>query len=153
MKKKKNNDLQPWFDYFDALQRLVRNGYLEMRPAEHEAYVTRAAFYSLVAGSDSPEHLSKTVGAPGYLEKIMGVAKRIRTYAAFLSQEGGKYIAHSFALHIVEEDAPHNLLSTLLLRHRRLWWSPWRKRENIKIINYPNNIKQNGNKTELRNQD
>lgn len=145
----KHKDLQPWLDYFDALKRLVHKGYLEVRHAEHEAYITHAALYAISNVCNPQDELVAIIDP----HNLKDTANRIHTYAAFLSREGSKYTERSFALHVVEDEAPHNLFATVLIHRRRLWWKPWRRSEHIEVINYKNKQKKNGNKTEFRNQD
>lgn len=158
METQNKNDLQPWLDYFDGLQRLVRNGYLEMHPKEHEAYITRAAFLTITTDEDGivkrkkPKSLREATNMVRNLNLMKDTVGYIRIYAGYLSQEGCDYTTKPFALHIVEEDTPHNMLNTMLLRNCRRWWKPWRKQEKMEIINYTNS-KQNGKQTELRHQD
>ena len=136
MKTDRHGDLMPWTDYFDALQRLVRNGYLEVTASGHCSYITRAALCTVTPGCDVPDFATGTAVARRILDSVKATACHIRTYAAFLSQEGGGYTERPFALHVVEEDGPHRLIATVLLRRRRVWWKPWRKSEHMDIINY-----------------
>ena len=48
MSKSKHQDLQPWLDYFKMLQQYEAKGFLEIKPQEHEAYITRAALLTLI---------------------------------------------------------------------------------------------------------
>lgn len=158
METQNKNDLQPWLDYFDGLQRLVRNGYLEMHPKEHEAYITRAAFLTITTDEDGivkrkkSKSLTEATNMVRNFNLMKDTVSYICVYAGYLSQEGSNYMDKPFALHIVEEEVPHNMLNTLLIRIRRRWCKPWRKQEKMEIINYTNN-KQNGKQTELRHQD
>ncbi len=55
MSKNKHPDLTPWLDYFKMLQRYEAKGFLEVKPAEHEAYITRAALLTLTPTPALPE--------------------------------------------------------------------------------------------------
>lgn len=152
----KYKSLQPWLDYFDLLHTYEQKGYLEVKPDKHEAYITPAGLFSLSPTTQS------LPGGEGFAADthILDVARRIRAYTAYLSavSVGAKYPAeisdegvtappipaselkvcmdHPFALHVVKDDSPHDLLCTLLLTHSRVWWRLWMKAERIEIINY-----------------
>lgn len=123
---KKPVNLQPYLDYFGMLRQYEISGFIEVMPDKHEAYITRAALHTL---------------AP-LREAVPQVARHIRAYAAWeanvsdSSQPGIHYSNAPFALHVVQEDAPHDLLYTLLLTRRRRWFSPWRKSDSIEVITY-----------------
>lgn len=138
--RRKQKNLQPWLDYFAMLRRYIDSGFLQMEPALHEAYVTRAALHAMTPGDNPSKQLSS--GA------VIDTARRIHTYAAFLSaHERGlhdfeestvadpsvalpaipvkdlqAYNNTSFALHVVAEDVRHEPLYTILLSPRRHWW-------------------------------
>lgn len=42
----------------------------------------------------------------------------------------------TFAIHVVKDTQPHDLLYTILLSYRRRWWSLWKKSPHYEIINY-----------------
>jgi len=44
------------------------------------------------------------------------------------------YFSQPFALHIVKEDYPHDLLLTLLLQQKRTWYG--RTKDTIEVIDY-----------------
>ena len=48
MSKNKHQDLTPRLDYFKMLQQYEQKGFLEVKPKEHEIYITRAALLTLV---------------------------------------------------------------------------------------------------------
>lgn len=151
----KRKSLQPWLDYFDLLHTYEQKGYLEVKPDNHEAYITRAALCTLSPTPHIPERNGIVTDT-----HIFDVARRIRAYTAYLSavSVGAKYPAelsdegiiapsiptselkecmdHSFALHIVKEETPHDVLCTLLLTRRRVWWRLWRKAERVEVISY-----------------
>ena len=131
----KNLYLQPWLDYFSMLRRYAAQGYLEMAPDKHEAYITLPALLSL-APTDDPLQALKSVP-----ETVTG----IRAYAAFLNTaaaadtaeaEGTEYLGRPFAIHVVEPDLPHNLLYTLLITKKRTWRHPLTPVDSYEVIEY-----------------
>lgn len=120
-------DLQPWLDYFDMLRTHERNGLLSVKPTDGEAYVTQSALHAMSEGNDPKQQLKKAVPE---------TARRIRVYAGWLSTQGTDYLNQPFALHVVKDDYPHDLLYTMLLTRRRVWWRLWRKSEHIEVISY-----------------
>lgn len=154
MAKKKTN-LQPWLDYFKMLQRYEAKGFLEVKPQEHEAYVTRAALLTLSPTPATPSP-SGVAGANG--EALHSTVTRLRAYAAYRSAHAvgqqypadmsdpaaplpaipeadlTAYLSQPFAIHIVKEDYPHDLLLTLLLQQKRTWYG--RRKETIEVIDY-----------------
>ena len=123
----KNKDLQPWLSYFRMLQQYQEKGFLEVTAGKNEAFVTAPALFALNDG-DIQEQLAN--GA------VADTARRIRAYAAWKSQQGEAYLDRNFALHVVKDTTPHDLLYTLLLSRRRVWWKPWRKSERMTVIEY-----------------
>lgn len=156
MEKKKTN-LQPWLDYFKMLQRYEQKGFLQMNPKEHEAYVTRAALLTL-AGIDAENVQSAAISSQP--EALADTLSRLRAYAAYRSApavgqqhpvdmndptvplpvipeaELTAYLSQPFAVHIVKEDYPHDLLLTLLLQQKRSWRTAWRTVDTIEVIDY-----------------
>jgi len=156
MAKKKTN-LQPWLDYFKMLQQYEAKGFLQMNPKEHEAYVTRAALLTL-AGIDADDVQSAAV--PQKLSNLADILSRLRAYAAYRwapavgqqhpvdindpdaeipvipIEELTAYLSQPFAVHIVKEDYPHDLLLTLLLQQKRSWRTAWRTVDTIETIDY-----------------
>lgn len=150
----KRKSLQPWLDYFELLHTYEQNGYLEVKPEKHEAYITRAALCT-IAGVVP---MDTVVGGLSADTRILDTARRLRTYAAYLSavSVGAKYpvelsnegiiappiptselkkcMDHPFALHIVKEEPPHDVLRTLLLTRKRNWLGI--RRERVEVINY-----------------
>lgn len=124
---KKTVDIQPWVDYFRMLMEYEEKGYLELRADKHEAFVTRAALHAMSDGDDPMEQLKKAVPDS---------AMRIRTYAGWKSQAGIGYMEKPFAVHVVKEEYPHDLLYTLLITRQRTWRSLWRDKERIEVIGY-----------------
>jgi hypothetical protein len=69
-------------------------------------------------------------------EEIRHCAQRIRAYAWWRSH-GEDYLAQPFALHVVKTDEPHDLLCTVLLTYRRVWWKLWLgKADKVEVISY-----------------
>ena len=128
---KKHKDLQPWLDYFDMLHTYEQKGLLELQPEKHEAYITLPALYTLTPGGDNPTTLPT--------QAIPDTVRRLRTYAAFCAQQGYDYLTHLFALHVVQDEPPHDLLLTLLLTRRRNWLRQWR--EEVEVIDYGEEVK------------
>lgn len=157
MAKKKTN-LQPWLDYFKMLQRYEAKGFLEVKPAEHEAYVTRAALLTL-AGIDAENVQSAAISSLSD-DKLIDLISILRAYAAYRwapavgqqhpadmndpaapmpaipEAELTAYLSQPFAVHIVKEDYPHDLLLTLLLQQKRSWRTAWRTVDTIETIDY-----------------
>lgn len=152
----KRKSLQPWLDYFELLHTYEQKGYLEVKPDKHEAYITRASLCT-IAGVVP---MDTEVGGLFADTRILDTARHIRAYTAYLSavSVGAKYPAeisdegvtappiptselkecmgYPFALHVVKEDAPHDLIYTLLLTRKRVWWRLWRKAERVEVITY-----------------
>jgi len=174
---KKRTNLQPWLDYFKMLQRYEQEGFLQMNPKEHEAYVTRAALLTLVPEADgtvtdpAPNPAPTGVGSDYRTDSIDGqgaaaplpssggaevgsvtpsdaeliaLLPRLRAYAAWrkaamAEANSSLFTLHSslktpFAVHIVKEDYPHDLLLTLLLQQKRTWYG--RTKDAIEAIDY-----------------
>ena len=126
MKKKKRKSLQPWLEYFGMLRAYEQKDLLLIMPDKGEAYVTHPALYAMTEGDNPLRQLAA----------IPRTARRIRAYAGFKSAEGPGYLLKPFALHVVEEQQPHDLRYTVLLRRRRRWWSLWFKVETVDVFDY-----------------
>lgn len=126
MGKAKHKDLQPYLDYFAILRRLIKDGYLQMEVQNHEAFVTQPTLHAMSEG-DNPVVQMRD----GSLVKT---ARRLRVYAAWLSQEGESYLHKNFAVNVVAHDEPHDMIFTILFSPKRRLWC-WR--ESVKVINYP----------------
>lgn len=161
MTKKKTN-LQPWLDYFKMLQRYEQKGFLQMNPKDHEAYITRAALLTL-ANIDAVDIQPVTSSLSD--EKLIDLISILRAYAAYRSApavgqqhpadmndpaaplpaipeaELTAYLSAPFAVHIVKEDYPHDLLLTLLLQQKRSWRTAWRTVDTIEVIDYTEEMK------------
>lgn len=157
MSKNKHQDLQPWLDYFKMLQQYEAKGFLQMNPKEHEAYVTRAALLTL-AGIDAEDVQSAAISSQP--KALADTLSRLRAYAAYRSApavgqqhpadmndptaplpaipeaELTAYLSQPFAVHVVKEDYPHDLLLTLLLQQKRSWRTAWRTVDTIEVIDY-----------------
>ena len=149
---KKNKNLQPWLDYFEVLHSYEQNGLLEVLPEKHEAYVTLPALLTISGFGDANGTKGRGAGrsfrapvAPADLPfreiwrlgKVLKSAIRsIRTYAGWKSQHGGGYLDHSFAVHVVKDKEPHDLIYTYLITSRRRWWKLWMWHDSIEVIQY-----------------
>lgn len=154
---KKRTNLQPWLDYFKMLQQYEAKGFLEVKPQEHEAYVTRAVLLTLT-GIDAENVQSAAISSQP--ETLADTLSRLRAYAAYRwapavgqqhpadmndpaaplpdipEAELTTYLSQPFAIHIVKEDYPHDLLLTLLLQQKRSWRTAWRTVDTIETIDY-----------------
>ena len=158
MSKSKYQDLAPWLDYFKMLQQYEQEGFLQMKPKEHEAYVTRAALLTL--SNINPEDIQSATILSQPPTIIADTLSRLRAYAAYRwaptvgqqhpadmndpaaplpvipEAELTAYLSQPFAVHIVKEDYPHDLLLTLLLQQKRSWRTAWRTVDTIEAIDY-----------------
>ena len=124
----KRKSLQPWLEYFDMLHTYEQKGYLEVKPEKHEAYITRAALCTLSPTPALPE------GEGGAADtRVLDTARRLRIYAAYRSSSDADYDKYAFALHVVKEEPPHDVLCTLLLTRKRNWLGI--RRERVEVIN------------------
>lgn len=137
---KKPTDLQPWLDYFKMLQTYERNGYLEVMPDKHEAFVTQAALLTLL-GTDETTLVEDLADQQRMLTTTTDFLQRIRCYAGFKSQQGEQYLSENFALHIVKDEPPHDMLNTILLTKKQDWLR--REKEHIDVISYTEEKKSN----------
>lgn len=123
---KKHSDFQPLLDYFRMLRRYEQKGYIEAKPQEHEAYITAAALLTLVP-TEVAQHPDQHMPA---------IVKRLRAWCAFRLLEGEGYLQQPFAVHVVGDEHPHDLLSTILVRPSRHWHNFWRRADDFSVINY-----------------
>jgi len=130
---RKQRDLQPWLDYFGMLQSHEQDGFLEMHPEKHEAYVTLPALL-VIAGVTLPTDGSAVT--PGMLKQVAATVRRLRAYAGWRSCHGGSYLTYPFALHVVGDEEPHDLVSTFLLARCRRWWRLWMPHDSLELITY-----------------
>jgi len=133
---RKHKNLQPWLDYFKVLQKYQESGYLEVRPKEHEAYITRAALYTLAWGEDTNLYDNSLPASVKRLQDIAKVVRHIRTYCGWRQQDGYEYLLKPFALHVVKEEHPHDLVYTLHLSRRHVWWKLWMWHDKFEFIPY-----------------
>lgn len=131
MKAKKKN-LQPWLDYFEMLQTYETKGLLEMKPDKHEAYITEPALFALTKAKDLMDAWQRALAAC----ETPIVLRRIRTYAGWKSLHDDGYLSRPFALHVVRDEEPHDLLYTIVITSRRRWWKLWMWHDSIEIIEY-----------------
>ena len=117
-----------FLEYFEMIEIYEKKGFLELRTETHEAYVTRAALYAL-SNADMCNHTERQ-------KAVFDTVCYIRMYAAWRSQDGPDYYIKPFAVNVVREDAPHDLLYTIFLSLRRRWWWPFRKTVYFEIIKY-----------------
>jgi len=129
--RKKWINLQPWLDYFEMLQTYVEKAYLEMYPDKNVAYITEAALLTLSNADKIPKEDKLK-----QLRAYMTVMRRIHAYAAWQARQGYRYLRKPFALHVVKDEKPHDMVCTILLTRVRRWYWPFVKRENIDVIPY-----------------
>lgn len=129
---KENIDLQPWLEYFDMLKRYEEKGFLEMPEEKDEAFITRAALCTIANIDKYGDRSAEGV----VTDAIAEVARNIHVYAGWRKRKGKNYLHQNFAVHVVKEDAPHDLLYTLLLTRHRKWWKLWQRVDCIEPIIY-----------------
>lgn len=127
----KNPDLQPWADYFRVLQSYETDGYLELKPDLHEAYITQPALFALTGAVTQEDFTTART-----LKQVKRIVRWIKAYAAFKSVAGSEYLQGNFAVHVVKPEPPHDMLYTLLLTERRRWFCPFRKIVSIEVVTY-----------------
>lgn len=133
-------NLQPWLDYFRMLQRYEKEGFLLMDAEKHEAYVTRAALFTIAVYDEDPGALADR--SPRALSRhtaaMASALRRIRTYAAWLSREGKDYMSRPFVVNAVDDDASteHEPRFTVVITPRRRWWKLWQWHDTFDIISY-----------------
>ena len=152
----KARDLQPYLDYFGMLESYVRSGYIEVLLSAHEAYITLPALHTL-AGTDIYGTKHDTAG------KILDTARHIRAYAEYLNSAEDAYKKYAkaielapdtpfttaanrkdkdkrhssaFALHVVADRHPHDLIFSVIIERKRRWWNMWKPTDEYEIINY-----------------
>lgn len=129
----KLKSVQACLEYFKLLQRYQAEGLLEVKTADHEAYVTQPAIHAMSEGSNVLEQLK---GA------IQDTVRHIRTYAAWKSMEGEEYLSQSFAVHVVKDESPHDLLYTIILSRRRVWWKLWSMEDTFDVVDYSKSVEE-----------
>ena len=126
-KVERKKDLQPWLDYFDMLRSYVNAGYLELYPDKGEAYVTQPALLAMTPGADVQSQLSEAINV---------TANRIRTYAGFVGQKGEDFLRRSFAVHVVKDTTPNDMMFTILITSKRNWLRLGKWGNRIEVITY-----------------
>lgn len=130
----KTVDLQPWLEYFEMLHTYEKQGFLEVKADEHEAYVTQPALHAMSEGDDPQKQLMD-----GSVEKTLS---RLRIYAAWqyankqAAKELQSYLKQNFSIHVVKDSEPYDLLYTFLLSRKRKWWKLLLKGKHIELIDY-----------------
>ena len=136
--KTKHKDLQPWLDYFEMLATYERKGLLEMQVDKGEAFITLPALCTLATGS--PSVVVVPIDADSLRQQITkdipAVVLRLRAYAGWKSQQGTCYLERPFAVHVVKDRAPFDMLYTILLTRRHLWWRLFSKGDHFETIFY-----------------
>ena len=125
--KKRPVNLQPWLDYFKMLQEYERNGYLEVSLNKGEAYITKAALYTLAG--DTSQRYAMAKG-------MIAAARRIRAYVGWKGCFGREWLEKPFALNVVKDDTPHDMQYTILLSRKRRWWRLWMKTDVVNVIDF-----------------
>ena len=109
--------------------------HLEMKAEGHEAYVTQAALCALAAGGE--ERITDAARLMSVLAKsVPMILRRLRSYGAWQSREGMDYMNRPFAMNVVKDDRPHDLLYTMVVTIRRRWWKLWMEANVVDVINY-----------------
>lgn len=124
---RKRKNLQPWLDYFEMLQTYESKGFLEVKPAEHEAYVTQPGLHAMSEGDDPRQQIYSA---------IPKTVRRLRAYAGWRSQEGKSYMKQPFAVHVVKDMEPYDPLYSMVIETRRHWWRLWIPSDYIDVIDY-----------------
>ena len=119
--------MQPWLDCFKMMKAYEQQGLLEVKAGLCEAFVTVSALHAMSEGDDPREQLRRAVP---------DTVRRLRAYAGWKSGQGAAYLDEPFAVHVVKEEAPHDLLYTLVLERRRRWWWPFVKADCFTTITY-----------------
>ena len=130
----KTVNLQPYIDYFDVLNRYIEKSYLEVYPDKGEAYITEAALNVLSNTDAFPQEKDLVMEGARRLRAYTATLRHIRAYAGWRSQEGKSYLDKPFALHVVKDMHPYDVLFTLVLSVRRHWWALWRPTDHIDVI-------------------
>jgi len=141
----KYKDLQPWLEYFQMLHTYEAKGYLEVKPADHEAYITEPALISL-SPTDDPARAADAMPATIVNLRVYaayhdaaakGAASAPSEESSAVSASGDlDYLRAPFALHVVKPDPPYDLLYTILTTRRRSWWKPWSHHDHFELIDY-----------------
>lgn len=114
----KYKNTQALLEYFSMLRSYEENGYLEIQGDKYEAFITRAALYSLV-----PESTREDVDVMTVARSAAAVTRYIAAYRCYRRRE--VLSREPFALHVVDDDAPHELSFTVVQSRRCVWWKLW----------------------------
>lgn len=131
----KVRNLQPWLDYFEMLHTYEYKGYIELSKEGGEAFVTEAALMTL-SNADRPEFDNPKLEAVRRVRAYKDVARRIHAYTVWKLRRDYDYIKEPFALHVVMDKEPHDMMATFLITRRRRWWWPFIKMEHFDITTY-----------------
>lgn len=135
----KHKDWQPWINYFKMLQAYEEKGFLQTDQEKHEAYVTEPALYTLAGCSFSNRELGMGIDVPSVMTRVGHLVRRLRTYVEWkASFTVGERPSEKtpFAVHIVKDTEPHDLLHTIVLTTRRPWWKLWMKHDHFEVVSY-----------------
>ena len=152
-------NITPWLDYFEMLRTYTRNGFIEVWPQKQEAYITEPALATLAGhaadkGAMAKEILEVALRLRTFSEYIntakeaykqhvrdLEVAEDMTATAKTLNQASDNlrrlHARHNtFALHVVEPSAPHDLRYSVLVTRKRRWFWPWSKTDIYDAITY-----------------
>jgi hypothetical protein len=124
---KRSKNLQPWLDYFEMLRSYVNAGYMELYPDKGEAYITQPALLAMTPGTDVQRQLSEAINI---------TANRIRTYAGFVGQKGEDFLRSPFAVHVVKDTTPNDMMFTILITSKRNWLRFGSWSNHVEVITY-----------------
>ena len=135
------NNVLPWMVYFEMLNAYERKGYLEVIPDKNETFVTRAALFSLSLCNEKADMSVKT------MEETICRIRAHRVYRSQLERIGKSdlkedmgrrplEIDRPFALYVVKEENPHDLICIILVTRRRKWYRFWQKTDCIRVVTY-----------------
>lgn len=131
----KIKNLQPWVEYFQMLRKYEENGYLDVKASEMEAYITQPALLTL-SGEGEISSGDEQLAIQRMVRETPKILRRLRTYSAWKSQKGDDALSLPFALHVVKPDVPHDLICTLTISRKRVWWKLWMKTDVCDLIEY-----------------
>lgn len=135
----RHKDLQPWVDYFKMLRTYEEKGFLLIEQEKYEAYVTQPALYTLAGCGFSNRELGMGIDVPHVMTQVGHLVRRLRTYTQWkASFSNGSYPSAKkpFAVHVVKDTVPYDLLQTIVLTTRHPWWKLWMPHDHFEIIDY-----------------
>jgi hypothetical protein len=121
------------------LQTYEEKGFLQTEQEKHEAYVTEPALYTLAGCSFSNRELGMGIDVPQVMTRVGNLVRHLRTYVEWkASFTVGAWPSEDkpFAVHVVKDTEPHDLLHTIVLTTRRPWWKLWMKHDHFEVISY-----------------